>query len=63
MRQRAWGWNPTGRRRWAMVALLLGHLLWMALGRGPSGRWQQLANLLAAPPRAVSARWKGWRES
>ena len=44
-----------------MVVLLLGHLLWMALGRGPSGRWQQLANLLAAPPRAVSARWEGWR--
>jgi len=61
MRQRAWGWNPAGRRRWAMALLLLGHLLWMALGRGASSRWQHLANLLAAPPRAASARWENWR--
>jgi rod shape-determining protein MreC len=46
-----------------MAALLLGHLLWMALGRGASSRWQHLANLLAAPPRAASARWENWRES
>ena len=44
-----------------MVALLSGHLLWMALGRGPSSRWQHLANVLAAPPRAASARWEGWK--
>jgi rod shape-determining protein MreC len=46
-----------------MVALLLGHLLWMALGRGSSGRWQHLANVLAAPPLAVSSRWEGWKAS
>jgi rod shape-determining protein MreC len=63
MRQRAWGWNPAGRRRWAIALLLLGHLLWMALGRGASSRWQHLANLLAAPPRAASARWESWRAS
>jgi rod shape-determining protein MreC len=63
MRQRAWGWNPAGRRRWAIALLLLGHLLWMALGRGASSRWQHLANLLATPPRAASARWESWRAS
>ena len=63
MRQRAWGWSPTGRRSWAMAVLLLGHLLWMALGRGGSSRWQHLANLLATPPRAASARWEGWKAS
>ncbi len=44
-----------------MVVLLLGHLLWMTLGRGASNRWQHLANLLATPPRAASARWEGWK--
>jgi len=63
VRQRAWGWNPVGRRRWAVAALLGGHLLWMALGRGGSNRWQHLANVLAAPPRAASARWENWKNA
>jgi rod shape-determining protein MreC len=46
-----------------MASLLLGHLLWMALGRGASSRWQRLANLLASPPRAASAQWEAWRTS
>ena len=46
-----------------MAILLLGHLLWMILGRGASTRWQNLANLLAAPPRAVSGRLEGWRSA
>jgi len=45
-----------------MVALILAHVLWMALGRGGSNRWQHLLDLLASPPRAVSAGWEGWRE-
>jgi len=61
MRQRGWGWSPTGRRRWTMAALLLGHLFWMGLGRGGSNRWQHLLNLLAAPPMAASSRWERWR--
>ena len=44
----AWGWSPTGRRRWTMAVLLVGHALWMVLGWGSSSRWQHLANLLAA---------------
>jgi rod shape-determining protein MreC len=46
-----------------MAILLLGHLAWMALGRGASSRWQRLANLLAAPPRAASAQWEAWKEN
>ena len=61
MRRSAWGWNPDGRRRWAVLTLLLGHLLWVILGRGPSGRLQTLLNTLAAPSRAASERWEGWR--
>jgi rod shape-determining protein MreC len=44
-----------------MAVLLVGHALWMVLGWGSSSRWQHLANLLAAPPRAASARWEDWR--
>jgi len=62
VRERPWGLGPTGRRRWAIVVLLLGHLLWMLLGRGPSGRWTHLLDLLAAPSRAASARWDGWQD-
>jgi len=61
MRDRPWGLGPTGRRRWAMAALLLGHLVWMALGRGSSGRWRHLLDLLAIPPRTASARWEDWK--
>ena len=53
MRQRAWGWSPTGRRRWAMVALLLGHLLWMAPG---PRRLQPLAAPAQPPGRARPGR-------
>ena len=45
-----------------MMALVLGHVLWMALGRGGSNRWQHLLDLLASPPRAVSAGWERWQE-
>jgi rod shape-determining protein MreC len=44
-----------------MALLLLGQLAWMILGRGDSGRWQRLLDLLSAPPRAASAAWEGWR--
>ncbi|MGA2083625.1 MAG: rod shape-determining protein MreC [Holophaga sp.] len=63
MRERPWGLGPAGRRRWAIAALLLGHLGWMALGRGSSGRWRHLLDLLATPPRAASARWETWKAS
>lgn len=63
MRRSAWGWNPSGRRRWAVVALLAGHFLWILLGRGPVGRFQSLLNVLATPSRLVSARWEDWRSA
>lgn len=61
MRRNAWGWNPTGRRRWAILALLLGHLGWIVLGRGSGGRWRHLLDLMAAPPTAVSSRLEAWK--
>ncbi len=62
MRQRPWGWNPTGRRRWAITALLLGHLAWILMGRGDSNRWQWLLGVLSTPAQVVSEKWISWRQ-
>lgn len=61
MRERPWGWNPSGRRRWGIAALCLGHVFWIALGRGSSGHWQNLLGFLTGPSRSVSARIEGWK--
>jgi len=61
VRQRAWGWNPSSRRRWGILILLSGHLLWITLGHGPSSRWQQLMGVLSMPSQSVSAAWTRWR--
>lgn len=63
MYRRAWGWNPTGRRRWAIVVLLLGHFVWILLGRGSGSRWRHLMDITSAPSRALSARVEAWREN
>jgi len=61
MRERPWGWNPSGRRRWGIVVLCVGHLLWLFLGRGPSTRWQNLLGFLSKPSQVLSARIEGWK--
>lgn len=61
MRARPWGWNPTGRRRWGILALWLGHAGWLLLGHGGSGRWQNTLDLLSRPSQAISLKWQAWR--
>ena len=61
MRHSGWGWSPVGRRRWAVVALFLGHFLWILLGRGNMGRFQRLLNILALPSEVVSGRMEAWK--
>ncbi|MBK8792055.1 MAG: rod shape-determining protein MreC [Holophaga sp.] len=61
MRERAWGWNPSGRRRWGILALWLLHVLWIFVGRGPSARWQQLLGMLSRPSQALSTRIETWK--
>lgn len=63
MRQRPWGWNPTGRRRWAILVLLAGHVFWIFMGQGGSGRWQRALGVLSRPSRVVSAKWMAWRQA
>ncbi len=61
MRERPWGWNPSGRRRWGILVLVVGHVLWVCLGRGPATRWQNLLGVLSRPSQVLSARFEAWR--
>lgn len=63
MRERPWGWNPAGRRRWGIVVLLAGHVLWVCLGRGPATRWQNLLGFLSRPSQTLSARFEAWKHA
>lgn len=61
MRERPWGWNPSGRRRWGILVLCLGHVLWVFLGRGPATRWQNLLGVLSKPSQVLSAKFESWK--
>jgi len=63
MRRPPWGWNPAGRRRWAMVTLWTGHLIWVLLGRGPSLHWQQVLDLLSRPSQVMARNWGRWHQN
>jgi len=63
MRRRPWGWNPEGRRRWAMLTLWMGHLLWILLTRSPSMHWQQVMGMLSRPSQVMASSWSHWRQS
>lgn len=63
MRQRPWGWNSSGRRRWAIAFLLAGHGFWVFMGHGGSDRWQGLLGTLSRPAQVISARWLAWRQA
>ena len=57
-----WGWNPAGRRRYALILLWTGHGLWALFGRRPGEVWARTAGLLARPAQQMASKWEGWRE-
>jgi rod shape-determining protein MreC len=63
MRPRPWGWNPAGRRRWAIFLLLAGHLAWVLVGRTPSQQLSHALDALSGPGRSLSGRLASWREA
>ncbi len=63
MRRKPWGWNPDGRRRWFILLLLAGHVVWVVMGRGGAQRWQHAMAVLSAPAEAVSQGWLRWRQA
>ncbi|HJU83542.1 MAG TPA: rod shape-determining protein MreC [Holophagaceae bacterium] len=56
-----WGWNPAGRRRYAVLALWLGHGLWVVYGRGPGSAWTRLGDAVAMPLQRTAGGWQAWR--
>jgi len=57
-----WGWNPAGRRRYALILLWTGHGLWAFFGQRPGELWARAAGLVARPAQGAASRWEGWRE-
>ena len=56
-----WGWNPTGRRRYALLALWAGHGAWVLLGQVPGRAWSQVATAFARPFQILAADFHDWR--
>lgn len=63
MRLRPWGWNPTGRRRWALLLLWAGHLAYVLMARGPGGPADFLASFIARPGLLMSGAVNSWSDS
>jgi len=63
MRERPWGWNPSGRRRWGIAVLCAGHVFWIFMGRGPATRWQNLLGFLSKPSQVLSAKLEDWKHA
>lgn len=60
MKRRRW-WSPAARRRWAIALLFGGHVVWLVAGSLPRERWERWSAALAAPGRAASGWFEGWR--
>jgi len=63
MRHRPWGWNPEGRRRWFMLLIWFGHLVWVLLGHSSSDRLQAVLDGLTRPGQRVTHIWTQWRQA
>lgn len=51
--------SPSSLRGWAILVIVLGHLAWVLLGRGPGSHWQNLLSLGSRPSLAVVGWWQG----
>jgi rod shape-determining protein MreC len=56
-----WGWNPTGRRRYALIALWCAHGAWVTWSRVPGQAWQSAGSFLSTPFQAIAGRMHRWR--
>ncbi len=56
-----WGWNPAGRRRYALILLWAGHGAWVLVGQHPGQVWTRTAGFLARPADRLASRWEDWR--
>ncbi len=61
MKPISWGWSARGLMNWAVLALWLGHGIWVVLGRGPGVYLRRSLDLFTGPSTWVAARWEQWK--
>lgn len=60
-RSSPWGWSPTGRRRWAVLLLWLGHGAWVVSGPKAGQAWARVASAAVRPVESAAGAWRAWR--
>ncbi len=61
MRRPTLRWTSERTRAFAVAGIFVFHLIWIVLGRGPTGRLQTLVDVAQRPSLALSGLWEGWR--
>jgi rod shape-determining protein MreC len=56
-----WGWSTRGLMNWAVLALWLGHGIWVVQGRGSGVYLRRSLDLFTGPSQWVSMRWEQWK--
>lgn len=56
-----WGWSPTGRRRWVLILLWMGHGAWVLSGPKAGSSWAGFASATTRPVESLAAGWRSWR--
>jgi rod shape-determining protein MreC len=57
----SWGWSARGLMNWAVLALWLGHGIWVVLGRGSGVYLRRSLDLFTGPSQWASMRWEQWK--
>lgn len=61
MKPISWGWSARGLMHWAVLALWLGHGIWVVLGRGSGVYLRRSLDLFTGPSIWISMRWEQWK--
>lgn len=57
----SWGWSRMGRRRWALIALWVGHAAWVLSGPRVGAAFGTAFSTAARPAESLSAAIRAWR--
>lgn len=57
----SWGWSRTGRRRWALVALWVGHAAWVLSGPRAGAAFGTALSTAARPAESLGSAIRAWR--
>jgi len=54
-------WNPVWRERYILFVLLIGHLIWVFIGRRANSIWLGTADFFTRPIVSISTQWENWQ--